>query len=71
MRTHLDEGVAESFFLQIDRRPSAEDPLVEGNQSIHVGCEECQVMDVSEQLQADLLVESGAPDDLTGCESVR
>jgi hypothetical protein len=55
VRTHLDEGVANAFLLHIERHPCLEDALVKGDQPVHVGGDERQVMDVVEQLQLRLL----------------
>ncbi len=54
--SELNEGVAETFFLQINRHPCLEDTLVKGGQPIQIGGDKGQVMKVVEQLQDYLLV---------------
>ena len=54
VRPHFDEGVAQTLLLEIDRHARSEDPLVETDQSVHVGGDKRQVVDVVEQLHDDL-----------------
>ena len=54
VRPHFDEGVAQTLLLERDRQARSEDPLVETDQSVHVGGDKRQVVDVVEQLHDDL-----------------
>src|SRR5215217_7683123 len=58
IRSHLDEDVAKALFLQVERHPRLEDALVEGDQAVHVGSDECYVMDAVEQPHASPLLET-------------
>src|SRR5215203_4683454 len=58
IRTHLDEDVAKALFLQVERHPRLEEALVEGDQAVHIGSNECYVMDAVEQPHASPLLET-------------
>src|SRR5215203_3820492 len=49
VRSHLDKGVAATIFFQVHRDSCPKDALVEGDEAIHVGGDERQVVDVVEQ----------------------
>ena len=70
VRSHLDEGVPQVLLLQVDRHPRPEDAFVEGDQPVHVGRDERQVVNAVQQPQLRLLL-SLSPEERDGGSSPR